>query len=145
MLRNRYLASIQQQLKVQPICAILGPRQCGKTTLARQFIEENKINFPAVHWYDLEDPKDLARLDQPMLSLENLEGLVVIDEIQRRPELFPILRVLVDRPNYKQSYLILGSASRDLLQQSSETLAGRIGYIELNLFSLTEIGDLKKL
>jgi predicted AAA+ superfamily ATPase len=121
----------------------VGPRQSGKTTLAEQFIATSK--FPAIHWYDLEDPQDLARLEQPKLSLEKLEGLIVIDEIQRRPELFPLLRVLVDKNKGKQLYLILGIASDQLLQQSSETLAGRIGYIELPPFSITEVHDSHKL
>ncbi|OJW72145.1 MAG: hypothetical protein BGO68_04610 [Candidatus Amoebophilus sp. 36-38] len=145
MIRNQFLSTIKSQFRVHPICAILGPRQCGKTTLARQFSEENKKAFSHVHWYDLEDPKDLVRLDQPMLSLESLEGLIIIDEIQRRPDLFPILRVLADRNADRQQYLILGSASKTLLQQSSESLAGRIGYIELTPFSASEIDDIQRL
>ncbi|ACE06123.1 hypothetical protein Aasi_0740 [Candidatus Amoebophilus asiaticus 5a2] len=143
MKRNRFLAKIKELFRVHPICAILGPRQCGKTTLARQFTQEN--NFHQVHWYDLEDPRDLARLDQPMLSLESLEGLIIIDEIQRRPDLFPLLRVLVDRQPAHQQYLILGSASKILLQQSSESLAGRIGYMELTPFSVSETHDIDTL
>ncbi len=135
MIRSQFLFKIRDHFRVHPICAILGPRQCGKTTLARQFAQENSFQ---VHWYDLEDPRDLVRLDQPMLSLESLEGLIVIDEIQRRPDLFPILRVLVDRQPIHQHYLILGSASKKLLQQSSESLTGRIGYLELTPFSISE-------
>jgi len=143
LIREKYILEIEKQLRVQPVCALVGPRQSGKTTLAEQFIATSK--FPAIHWYDLEDPQDLARLEQPKLSLEKLEGLIVIDEIQRRPELFPLLRVLVDKNKGKQLYLILGIASDQLLQQSSETLAGRIGYIELPPFSITEVHDSHKL
>ena len=144
MIRGKYLTLIQQELETQSACGLIGPRQCGKTTLAKQFVEANK-EYVSVHWYDLEDPKDLARLEKPMLSLENLEGLIVIDEIQRIPELFPILRVLIDRAGDRQHYLILGSASGQLLRQSSETLAGRIGYVELTPFSITEVDDSQKL
>jgi len=102
-----------------------------KTTIAKE--------FPYKHYFDLESPRDLAALDHPQLALENLEGLIVIDEIQRKPDLFPLLRHLVDsRPS--QRYLILGSASRDLIRQSSETLAGRIGYFNLGGFRLADVG-----
>jgi predicted AAA+ superfamily ATPase len=111
----------------------LGPRQCGKTTLAEEFAAHYTGE---THRFDLENPQDLLALSNPMMVLESLNGLIIIDEIQRLPELFPILRVLSDRK--KASYLILGSASRDLIQQSSETLAGRIGYIELTPFLLVE-------
>ncbi|OJW69941.1 MAG: hypothetical protein BGO68_02605 [Candidatus Amoebophilus sp. 36-38] len=144
MIRQKYLNGIQQELQVQSACGLIGPRQCGKTTLAKQFVERAK-EYTSIHWYDLEDPKDLARLEEPMLSLENLEGLIVIDEIQRIPELFPVLRVLIDRAGDRQHYLILGSASDQLLRQSSETLAGRIGYIELPPFSITEVDNRHKL
>jgi len=107
-----------------------GPRQCGKTTLAR--------TFAAADFFDLENPEDLARLDNPQLALEPLEGLIVIDEIQRKPELFPLLRYLVDT-NPGQKYLILGSASRDLIRQSSESLAGRIAYYELSGFRIHDV------
>ena len=114
-----------------PVVAIIGPRQCGKSTLAR--------TFGAAHFFDLENPRDLAMLEQPQLALEGLSGLIVIDEIQRVPDLFPLLRYLVDhRP--EQRYLILGSASRDLLRQSSDTLAGRIAYHELGGFGLRDLG-----
>lgn len=114
------------------VTAILGPRQCGKTTLAR--------DFKYSHYFDLENPRDEARLDNPQIALENLKGLVVIDEIQRLPELFPLLRYLVDNQT-EQSYLILGSASRDLIRQSSESLAGRIGYYQLAGFRFHDIGS----
>ncbi len=123
------------------MCAVLGPRQTGKTTLARQY--SKNFNDGPVHFFDLENPFDLARLEEPFIALSSLEGLVVIDEVQRLPNLFPILRVLIDeRP---RKFLILGSASRDLIHQSSETLAGRIGYIELTPFSLGEVGDMRTL
>ncbi len=143
MERPIYLKQIETHLRVQPICAILGARQVGKTTLARQFA----TTYPhKVEFFDLENPIHLASLENAMLTLSKFpDCLVVIDEIQRRPDLFPILRVLVDDPIKKYQFLILGSASRDLIQQSSETLAGRIGYIELPPFTLFEVGDADKL
>ncbi|MBA2306613.1 AAA family ATPase [Candidatus Dependentiae bacterium] len=127
MKRQRYSAQIHAQFTVHPLCALLGPRQVGKTTLARMYAEEY---FPDnTLFLDLENPLDLARLENPLLALENIsQKLVVIDEIQRRPELFPVLRVLVDKKGHDQKFLLLGSASRDLIKQSSETLAGRIGF-----------------
>ncbi len=131
--RDHFVQRLKKQLSVHPVAALLGPRQCGKTTLAQQIAD----HYPSpIHRFDLENPSDLLALSEPMRVLERLQGLVIIDEIQRFPDLFPILRVLVDR---KQAhYLILGSASRDLIRQSSETLAGRIGYIELTPFQLQE-------
>jgi len=139
--RKRFLEAIKNVHKIHSVCAILGPRQCGKTTLASLY--RDSINKESVA-FDLEDPSDLAKLDTPKLTLEPLDGLIIIDEIQRRPELFPYLRVLVDRYPDRR-YLILGSASRDLIHQSSETLAGRIGYIELTPFQLTECFDQNRL
>jgi len=142
--RKRYLGQIDDQLRVHPICGILGPRQVGKTTLAKQYIKKRPPKN--LYYFDLENPIDLARLDNPMLALSGIEnGFIVIDEIQRRPELFPILRVLVDQEEKKRKFLILGSASRELIRQSSETLAGRIGYIELPPFALFETKDSEKL
>ncbi len=115
--------------------ALIGPRQCGKTTLAQEFLSPDSANY-----FDLEDPTSLARLDEPKTALEPLSDLVVIDEIQRRPELFPVLRVLADRKPNPAKFLILGSASPSLLRQSSESLAGRMETIELTGFSLAEIG-----
>lgn len=115
--------------------ALIGPRQCGKTTMARLFVRSDSI-----HYFDLEDPLSLTRLDQPMTALQDLRGLVVIDEVQRRPDLFPVLRVLVDRTPLQTRLLILGSASPDLLRQSSESLAGRISIITMSGFSLAEVG-----
>ncbi len=140
MKRAHFLEKIRFQFKIHQVCGLLGPRQVGKTTLARQYIEDIRN----VAYFDLENPIDIARLENPMLTLLNIESeLIVIDEIQRRPDLFPVLRVLVDEKPCK--FLILGSASRDLVQHSSETLAGRIGYIELTPFSIAEIREHKKL
>lgn len=138
ILRIKELKSLRQRLQEVPVVAILGPRQCGKTTLSKQFARQYSPGH--IHLFDLEDPRDLAKLDNPTLTLEGLSGLVIIDEIQRRSELFPVLRVLVDR-RPKSRYLILGSASRDLIGQSSESLAGRISYLELGGFSLDLVPD----
>lgn len=136
--RPKYISRIAKAFKTHPIVAILGPRQCGKTTLAQTFIETKKLEGKT-HLFDLEDPNDLAVLSDPKTVLEPLNGIIIIDEIQKIPDLFPILRVLVDQPGSHRKFLILGSASRDLIQQSSETLAGRIAYIELTPFSLDEV------
>jgi predicted AAA+ superfamily ATPase len=129
--RKTDLKQIRSLLRIFPVVAILGQRQCGKTTIAQKFEFD--------HYFDLESPRDLAALDQPQLTLETLEGLIVIDEIQRKPNLFPLLRHLVDTlPS--QRYLILGSASRDLIRQSSETLAGRIAYFNLAGFRIDDVG-----
>ncbi|MBI2403300.1 MAG: ATP-binding protein, partial [Gemmatimonadetes bacterium] len=120
-----------------PTVGVLGARQVGKTTLARQVGE--RFRGPVLR-FDLEDPDDLARLSEPKLALGRLEGLVVLDEVQRRPDLFPVLRVLVDRPGAPARFLVLGSASPDLLRQSAETLAGRIAYHELGGLALDEVG-----
>lgn len=136
--RLKYIQQIRFQFDVHPVVAILGPRQCGKTTLARMYSAQ--FEDDAVIRFDLEDPTHLSRLETPKLALESLEGLIIIDEIQRAPGLFEVLRVLVDRENNPARFLILGSASRELIQQSSETLAGRIGHIELAPFSLQEVG-----
>lgn len=129
--RTKDVLEVKKLQSTFPVVAILGARQCGKTTLAKQF------NFD--HYFDLENPRDLARLENPQLTLENLHGLIIIDEIQRAPELFPLLRFLIDTtPN--QQYLILGSASQNLVKQSSESLAGRIGYYFLGGFSLHDVG-----
>ena len=140
--RTAWITRIADRFAVQSVVGLLGPRQCGKTTLARAYAERHS-NL-AVTRFDLEDPLDLAALANPRLALQDLSGLVIIDEIQRAPELFPLLRVLVDRPNSQARFLVLGSASRDLLRQSSESLAGRIGYIELTPFSLAETGSESK-
>ncbi len=126
---------IRTALDRTPVVVLSGPRQCGKTTLAREFLAPDSVNY-----FDLEDPRSFARLAEPMTSLEPLEGLVVVDEVQRRPELFPVLRVLADRRPLPARFLILGSASGDLLRQSSESLAGRIERITIGGFSLEEVG-----
>ena len=133
--RKQWHHRIQTALARSRVLTLVGPRQCGKTTLAREFVAEDSVNY-----FDLEDPVSLARLDEPLTALESLQGLIVIDEIQRRPDLFPVLRVLVDRKTFKGQFLILGSASGNLLSQSSETLAGRMETLCLRGFSLQELG-----
>ena len=144
ILRTREIKILFERLDHNPVVVLLGPRQCGKTTLARQL--SRKWNTSRVYFFDCEDHRDLARLANPMTTLEPCQGLVVIDEVQRRAELFPALRVLVDQ-NPNRRFLILGSASRDLIAQSSETLAGRITFLELSGFSLHDIAkdDYRKL
>jgi hypothetical protein len=127
--------TIQQKLETNRVVTLIGPRQCGKTTLAREFVSPSSVNY-----FDLEDPLSQASLDQPMTTLQDLTGLVVIDEIQRRPEIFPVLRVLADRTPLPARFLILGSASPALLRQSSESLAGRISNIQMSGFNLKEVG-----
>jgi hypothetical protein len=124
-------------LRERPVVALLGARQVGKTTLARELVRRRA---GPTTFFDLEDRRDLARLDEPMLALANLRGLVVLDEIQQRPDLFSTLRVLADRPRTPARFLVLGSASPDLLRQGSETLAGRIAFYELSGFDLKEVG-----
>lgn len=126
---------LQRSLRDSPVVALVGPRQCGKTTLAREIARGR----PGAY-FDLEDPVSLQRLAQPKTALEPLEGLIVIDEVQRRPELFPVLRVLADAARRGRRFLILGSASPELLRQGSETLAGRIAIIEMAGFDLGETG-----
>lgn len=126
---------VRRALRRSPVVALLGPRQCGKTTLARQFVAPESLNY-----FDLEDPASLARLDEPDTALRSLKKLVVIDEVQRRPELFPVLRVLADRRPLPARFLILGSVSPDLLRQSSETLAGRLETLPLEGFRLADLG-----
>jgi predicted AAA+ superfamily ATPase len=117
------------------VTALLGPRQCGKTTLARLFARGRKASF-----YDLESQPDLRRLHNPELALRAERGLVVLDEVQARPELFGVLRVLADRPRSGTRFLILGSASPDIVRGASETLAGRVEFVELGGFDLRESG-----
>lgn len=136
--RTAHVRAIEERLRSFPVVAILGPRQIGKTTLARQVA---RAYAGAVHRLDLENPVDLSRLlEDPGLVLDELRGLIVIDEIQRRPDLFPILRVLVDRRPLPARFLVLGSASPDLIRQSSESLAGRIAYHDLGGLGLDEVG-----
>jgi predicted AAA+ superfamily ATPase len=133
--RPGVLNQIRRALKRSQVVALVGPRQSGKTTLARQLLPAESLNY-----FDLEDPTSLARLDEPMTAVSGLRGLVVIDEVQRRPDLFPVLRVLVDRALLPARFLVLGSASPALLRQSSESLAGRLETIILSGFSLVEVG-----
>lgn len=135
--RRRELEALRRLQGQHPIVAIIGARQVGKTTLARVFLSQTR--GPS-SYFDLENPEDLARLDDPMLALKDLRGTVVIDEVQRAPGLFPVLRVLADRPGLKTRFLILGSASPDLLKQSSESLAGRIVFHKLCGLALDEVG-----
>jgi predicted AAA+ superfamily ATPase len=134
--RTRAYEHINKILGLYPISALLGPRQCGKTTLARQIAGQPA---PSV-FFDLENPIDSRRLSAPMSILEKLTGLVIIDEIQRRPDLFELLRVLADRADNPARFLLLGSASPDLVKGASESLAGRIGFIDLSGFNLWETG-----
>ena len=132
--RPRYLASISSALDRSPVTALLGPRQCGKTTLARIFAVQNNA-----HYFDLEAPSDRQRLQNPELLLSSLSGLIILDEIQLIPELFNILRVVVDRQKNQARYLILGSASPQIIKNVSETLAGRIEFVDLSGFDLLEV------
>jgi uncharacterized protein len=138
--RNADLGLVRTALKRSRVVALLGPRQSGKTTLARQFVSAESINY-----FDLEEFQSLARLTEPDIALRPLKGLVVIDEIQRRPDLFPLLRVLADRRPLPARFLILGSASPDLMKHSSETLAGRLETITLEGFRLADLGSLAQI
>ena len=126
---------VAQALRRSPVAAIVGPRQCGKTTLARQLVAPDSPNY-----FDLEDPVSLARLDQRLTALRDLAGIVVIDEVQHRPDLFPVLRVLADRDDAPARFLVLGSVGPSLLRQSAESLAGRIEYVELTALQVAEVG-----
>ena len=134
--RQLYLEQLVTAVNRSPVTSLLGPRQCGKTTLARILGKE----YGAVTFFDLESVPDRQRLQNPELMLGSLDGLVVLDEIQLMPELFSVLRVLVDRPENRCRFLILGSASPHILKQASETLAGRTELIELSGFNLVETG-----
>ena len=131
-----YKKTVESALERGRAVALIGPRQCGKTTLAREFVDADSSNY-----FDLEDPVDVARLSDPKNALSSLCGLVVIDEVQLCPDLFPVLRVLLDRKPLPAKFLILGSASPDLLKQSSESLAGRLELVEMEGFGLREVGD----
>jgi predicted AAA+ superfamily ATPase len=133
--RRKLMEQVRAALERSRVVALTGPRQCGKTTLAQALVPADSPNY-----FDLEDPVSLARLDEPMTELSELKGLVVIDEIQRRPNLFPVLRVLADRIPQPARFLILGSASPDLMRQSSESLAGRLETLAMGGFSLAEVG-----
>jgi len=133
--RRRWLVAIRAALKRSRVVALIGPRQAGKTTLARQIVPSDSPGY-----FDLEDPTSLARLSEPMTALASLKGVVVIDEIQRRPDLFRVLRVLADRRPLPARFLILGSATPELLRQSSETLAGRLETVTLTGLGVEELG-----
>jgi len=135
--RPSLLEQVATALRRNPAAALVGPRQVGKTTLARAIA----AGWPgATHWFDLEDPQAAAQLREPLLALGGLQGLVVVDEVQHAPDLFKTLRVLVDRPDSAARFLLLGSASPALLRQSSESLAGRIEVVEAGGFTLDETG-----
>jgi hypothetical protein len=134
--RTRAVADITRAFRTHPAVALVGPRQSGKTTLASAFAGGRRA-----HVFDLEHPVDVRRLAAPLQVLDRLSGLVVIDEIQRRPDLFELLRVLIDRPRRRARFLVLGSASPELVAGVSESLAGRIGFVELSGFLLDEVGS----
>lgn len=133
--RKNYLENINRALKRSWVTSLVGPRQCGKTTLARLIGKKYQAAF-----FDLESPRDQLRLQNPQMALESLKGLVIIDEIQINPELFRILRVMVDRPGNETRFLVLGSASPGIIKGISETLAGRVELIEMSGFNLWETG-----
>jgi len=133
--RPSYLQQISKALKRSPVTALLGPRQCGKTTLAREFGRDRDATY-----FDLESQPDVRRLENPQLMLGSLKGPVIIDEVQVLPHLFNILRVLVDRPTNRVRFLILGSASPEIIRNVSESLAGRVEFVELSGFDLRETG-----
>ncbi len=132
--RPTYLAAIAEGLESNPVVALLGPRQCGKTSLARTLAAQRECEF-----FDLEDPVDRRRLEAPKLALQGRRGIVVIDEVQRKPELFEILRVIVDDPSNRARFLLLGSAAPRLVKGASETLAGRISFVDMSGFDMSEI------
>ena len=133
--RPNGIAEIERALAIHPVAALLGPRQCGKTTMAKMIAERQPSTY-----FDLENPVDVRRLSAPLSVLQELSGLVIIDEMQRRPDLFELLRVLVDRPRNAARFLLVGSASPHLVKGVSESLAGRLGFIDLSGFDLTEVG-----
>jgi predicted AAA+ superfamily ATPase len=135
--RPALVAEMRRLLRSHPVVALVGARQVGKTTLAHEVAAQQS---GPVEVFDLENADDVARLAEPLPALSPLRGLIVLDEIQRRPEIFPTLRVLADRPRRPARFLVLGSASPDLLRQASETLAGRIAYLHVAGFSVEEVG-----
>ncbi len=143
MIRSELLKTIESAFKSFPIVELLGPRQSGKTTLSLQY--SDRLKNLETNYFDLEKPTDVARLQNPQITLEALSGLIVIDEIQRMPELFPVLRYLADRRKSKTKFLILGSASLELIKNSSESLAGRVKYINVRPFDLVELDFDEKL
>lgn len=134
--RAHYRKAVETALARSPVCGLMGPRQSGKSTLAREI-----AGATASHYFDLESPRDQLRLQNPELALGRLSGLVVLDEVQTQPDLFPVLRVLADRADVPARFLILGSAAPELVARSAESLAGRIEYVDLHGFDLTETGS----
>lgn len=135
--RPCYKERIERALERSPVCALLGPRQCGKTTLAREIGRRHSATF-----FDLESPRDQLRLSNPESTLGALRGLVVLDEIQTRPDLFPVLRVLADRPGRSAGFLVLGSAAPELVARSAESLAGRVEFVDLHGFDIEEVASI---
>lgn len=133
--RDLILADMRKALKRSPVVMLTGPRQCGKTTLARQLPGTGRATY-----FDLEDPAAAQALEDPMTTLRDLRGLVIVDEAQRQPKLFPVLRVLADRPRTPARFLLLGSASPDLSRQAAESLAGRVEVMEIRGFGTEELG-----
>jgi predicted AAA+ superfamily ATPase len=138
IIRSHLSDAVFRGLRRAPAVALLGPRQCGKTTLARELAAKSDA---ASRFFDLEHPSDEAALQNPLLALERLRGLVVIDEVQRMPELFPVLRVLIDRPDTPARFLLLGSASPHLVRGVTESLAGRVAFVDMQGFSLGDVGS----
>ncbi len=137
--RPKLIKLVESEFDIHQVCALLGPRQCGKTTLVKEIASQNNY-----HYFDCENAIHLSRLENPLYTLGTLDGLIVIDEVQLRPDLFSAIRVLVDEDPNKR-FLITGSASRDLIEQSSQTLAGRIGYHQVTPFTIAETPDWKLL
>ncbi len=133
--RAELIDRVRYGLQHSPVTAILGPRQCGKTTLAKEIGRQHQATY-----FDLEDPNDQARLSNPQLALTPLRGVVILDEIQRRPELTMLLRVLADRKPLPCRFIVLGSASPELVRQTSDSLAGRINFVDMGGFTLAEVG-----
>ncbi len=134
--RDDYEGTIRTALKRNPVVMLMGPRQCGKTSLARRFLNEGAANY-----FDLERPLVAKLLEEPMSLLERLRGLVVLDEAQLQPKIFPVLRVLADRKGTPARFLVLGSASQELSRQASQSLAGRVAFIEVRGFTASELPD----
>jgi len=133
--RPAYINWIRKSLCRSPVVALLGPRQCGKTTLSRMVSTEEPSTY-----FDLESQADIRRLASPEMLFASLSGLIIIDEIQTQPELFQALRVIVDKPANRCRFLVLGSASPGIIKNVSETLAGRVEFVDMSGFDLTELG-----
>ena len=140
--REDHVRQVRVLLDEFPVVAVLGAQQVGKTTLARHIADAEK---KGATWFDLEDPADLARLEDPVLALRDLCGLIVLDEIQRLPDVLPLLRDLANRPGPPTRFLLLGSTSPELLRQTSEPLPRRIAFHQLVGFGLDEVTDFERL